>query len=498
MALRLYNARSRAIEPFTTREANVVRIYVCGLTPSAQAHLGHARSFLFFDVLRRYLVYLGYRVIYVQNVTDIDDRSIAAAQAEGVDWREVIERHYAVFTEAMRRLNVQPPDHEPRATGYLDEITSLIADLIDREHAYVVDGDGVYFRVASFPRYGELAGRHIDELLAGARVAIDEAKEDPLDFALWKFARPHEPSWPAPWGAGRPGWHIECSAMSKALLGLPIDIHGGGSDLIFPHHENEIAQTESLYGPPMARFWMHAGLLMYEGRKMSKSLGNFEPIDSLLRRHDPQAIRLLFLQTGYRKPMNFTEDALIAATTGIRRLLEAYDACSNAPMTSNRPHPEAEARLLEFQRRYEIALDDDMNTSLALATLFQLAGEHRTWIEADAAPLAARLLNTGMSILGIEPGRRTVQEEQPKQESDLSQRESILPILQASIADEDRAVLDLADVTSADEAVARITAARASARAERNFARADRLRLLLTSVGLSITDTMSIAGSSPP
>lgn len=226
-----------------------MRIYVCGLTPSAEAHLGHARSFMFFDVLRRFLVHRGYRVTYVRNVTDIDDRSIAESHATGKPWRDVVAGYFASFTQSMTRLHLVEPDHEPRATEYVPQIVEMIAALVDAGNAYAAP-DGVYFSVSSFPRYGSLSGRNTDELLIGARIAPDEGKHDPLDFVLWKFAKPGEPSWPSPWGAGRPGWHIECSAMSHALLGEPFDIHGGGYDLIFPHHENEIAQTESLVPPP--------------------------------------------------------------------------------------------------------------------------------------------------------------------------------------------------------------------------------------------------------
>ena len=330
MSLRLYNSLTRTTEPFAPLDPERVRIYVCGLTPSAEAHLGHARSFMFFDVVRRYLVYLGYRVDFVRNVTDVDDRSIAEGHARGIPFGAVVDEFFASFKRSMDRLGVIEPDREPRATKYIPQMLAMIEALVAKGNAYVV-GDGVYFSVASFPRYGALSGRNPDELLIGARIAAGEDKRDPLDFALWKFAKPGEPSWPSPWGEGRPGWHIECSAMCHALFGEPFDIHGGGYDLIFPHHENEVAQTESLFAPPMANVWMHGGLLQFDGRKMSKSLGNFEPLSALLERHDPQAIRLLFLQTGYRKPMNFTEESLEGATTGLRRLQAGYDALRTAP-----------------------------------------------------------------------------------------------------------------------------------------------------------------------
>nr|MDQ6925520.1 cysteine--tRNA ligase [Candidatus Eremiobacteraeota bacterium] len=259
MPLRLFNTRTRTVEELRPLEPDNVRIYVCGLTPSAEGHLGHARSFLFFDVLRRYLENPrnGYRVTFVKNVTDIDDRSIATAQREGTTFDAVVKRYYDSFRESMRILNVREPDDEPYATHFIPQIVEMIGELIATGHAYVSE-DGVYYAVATFPRYGALSGKHVDELLVGARIAENEHKRDPLDFALWKFAKPGEPQWESPWGAGRPGWHIECSAMSRALLGVPFDLHGGGYDLIFPHHENEIAQSEALMpAPPMAQMWVH-------------------------------------------------------------------------------------------------------------------------------------------------------------------------------------------------------------------------------------------------
>ncbi len=378
-------------------------MYVCGLTPSAEAHLGHARSFMFFDVLRRYLTHRGYRVTYVRNVTDIDDRSIATAKERGVSFRDVVAEYHAGFVRSMDRLHVLPPDREPRATEYIAEIVEMIAALVERGNAYAAR-DGVYFSVASFARYGALSGRNTDELLIGARIAAGEDKRDPLDFALWKFAKPDEPAWPSPWGDGRPGWHIECSAMSHALLGEPFDIHGGGYDLIFPHHENEIAQTESLFGPPMANVWMHGGLLQFDGRKMSKSLGNFEPLSTLLDRHDPQAIRLLFLQTGYRKPQNFTEASIDGATAALRRLQAAYDTLRTAPAHA-RGAPES-GGLAALVGRFDAALDDDLNTSGAMSVLFDIASASAELIAAGGASAAAAFLHEAMTLLGISPAER--------------------------------------------------------------------------------------------
>ena len=406
MPFRLYNTRTRSVETFVPIDRSNVRIYVCGLTPSAEAHLGHARSFMFFDVLRRYLVRLGYRVTYVQNVTDIDDRSIAAAKATGVAWTAVVEAYLASFKRSMNRLHVLEPDHEPRATRYVPDIVAMIERLVATEHAYVAP-DGVYYSVSSFPRYGALSGRNTDELLIGARIAPDEGKRDPLDFALWKFVKPGEPAWPSPWGEGRPGWHIECSAMSHALLGEPFDIHGGGFDLIFPHHENEIAQTEALEGAPMANVWMHGGLLQFDGRKMSKSLGNFEPLASLLDRHDPQAIRLLFLQAGYRKPLNFTEASIEGNTTALRRLQAGYDLLRKAPGPSVEPATNDPAPVQAFERRFYAALDDDMNTAGAVSVLFDLAGQTSQIVRSGNASLAAAFMHAALTLIGLSPNERT-------------------------------------------------------------------------------------------
>jgi cysteinyl-tRNA synthetase len=497
MSLRLYNSRTRAVETFVPVEGNRVRIYVCGLTPSAEAHLGHARSFMFFDVLRRYLVHLGFRVEFVRNVTDIDDRSIEAGRVAGVPWNEIVQTYFESFKRSMNRLRVLEPDHEPRATEYVPEIIAMIEALIARENAYVVE-DGVYFSVESFPRYGALSGRNVDELLVGARIAPGEHKRDPLDFALWKFAKPGEPSWPSPWGDGRPGWHIECSAMCHALLGEPFEIHGGGYDLIFPHHENEIAQTESLVGPPMADVWMHGGLLQFDGRKMSKSLGNFEPLHELLDRHDPQAIRLLFLQTGYRKPMNFTEAAIEGATSGLRRLQAAYDAIRTAPAME---HDEAAERaaIEPYETRFFEALDDDMNTSGAISVLFDLAAAASEVIAAGAASRAASFLHEAMTLVGLSPVERahaTAETETAAMMIGDRAFTLVLPAdaeahLPADTVERLRASahgLHNLNGATKTQAVNALIFARIQAKLERDFALADRLRAALTDVGVTVKD----------
>jgi cysteinyl-tRNA synthetase len=477
--MRLYNTRTRALERFEPLRDRHVRMYVCGLTPSAQAHLGHARSFLFFDVLRRYLAHCGYRVTYVQNVTDIDDRSIAAARETGTSWKALVGQYYASFKNSMRRLGVAEPDEEPRATDFIPQIIEMTGELMERGHAYVV-GDGVYFKVKSFPRYGAFSGRNVDELLIGARIAPGEEKADPLDFALWKFVKPGEPSWPAPWGAGRPGWHIECSAMTHALLGEPFDIHGGGFDLIFPHHENEIAQSESLLThPPMANFWMHSGLLTFDGKKMSKSLGNFEPLHALLDRHDPQAIRFLFLQTGYRKPMNFSEESIAAATEGLRGLFDAYDRLEGADVQDACASVADLADIDLRKRGFYAMLDDDMNTSAAVAELFKLTGDTSSLIEKGVAANAAACMREAMGILGISPLARSgvfVREA-------VALKPDIVECLRANIGDVVRF-----NGGGAQEAVYLVIDARNAARKAKDFALADRLRRALAEAGITLTD----------
>jgi len=483
MPLRLYNTRTRATEAFAPLDGDKVRIYVCGLTPSAQAHIGHARSFLFFDVLRRYLTYAGYDVTYVQNVTDIDDRSIARSRETGEHWYDIVSGYYASFKASMAKLGVREPDEEPYATKFIAPIVGMIEELIAKGHAYVAK-DGVYYSVPSFPRYGALSNRNTDELESGARIEVDEFKHDPLDFALWKFVKPGEPFWPSPWGDGRPGWHIECWAVSRDRLdpaGVGFDIHGGGADLIFPHHENEIAQSEPLMGhPPMANVWMHGGLLLFENKKMSKSLGNFEPLEDLLKRHDPQAIRLLFLQTGYSKVMNFTEESIGAAAISLERLKAAYRAFGSVPVKATGDGAALEAAVRE-------ALDADINTAGALAELHKVAGRTAEFAQngTDVAGAYEGLLD----VLGLTPNASWF-----LAPSAAALPEDTLARLHATFGGE----LSL-NGASAEDAIARILDARTQARAEKNWAESDRLRDALLACGIAIKDskdgtTWNVAG----
>jgi cysteinyl-tRNA synthetase len=472
-----------------------VRIYVCGLTPSAQAHLGHARSFLFFDNLRRYLEHRGYRVTYVQNVTDIDDRSIATARERGVSYRDVVAENYDEFKASMRRLDAREPDFEPYATSYIFQIQSMIRALVERGHAYAVE-DGVYYAVNSFPAYGTLSRRNVEELEAGARIEVGEHKRDALDFALWKFAKPGEPAWPfEPYGSGRPGWHIECSAMSHELLdldGVGFDIHGGGADLIFPHHENEIAQSEPLMAhPPMANFWVHGGLLLFDSRKMSKSLGNFEPLGALLDRHDPQAIRLLFLQTGYRKVMNFTEESIGAAAVVLARLKAGYRALTfgqNAKLIE--PIGSADATSpLSLIAAVETALDDDMNTAVALSEVLRFASNASSIaIDGHSRTAALEEYERALRLLGLEP--KTTWLEEPQLPKDFVARLALAlrpsaSALRAYVQDEKNGAFD---GIGAEEAIERVISWRTKARASKDWAASDRLRDTLASLGVALHD----------
>ena len=373
MTLRLTNTLTRRIEEFQPLEPGQVSIYCCGVTVYDLCHLGHARSYIAWDVLRRYLLWSGYRVTFVQNYTDIDDKILGRAAQEGSSMQAVSERNIEAFVTDMARLNILPPDRMPRATQSLDAIRSLITELEAKGAAYSADGD-VYFAVMKHAGYGKLSGRDLAEQQdnAAGRVATAEEarKQHPFDFALWKGSKPGEPSWESPWGPGRPGWHIECSAMVREELGDTIDIHLGGADLIFPHHENEIAQSEAASGHELARYWLHNGMVNVGGQKMSKSLGNFTTIRALLDSGiTPMTLRLFTLQAHYRKPLDFSADALEAAATGWKGL----NAALGLAASTSSADPGATPELAAARARFAAAMDDDLNTSAALAVLFELA-----------------------------------------------------------------------------------------------------------------------------
>ncbi len=381
MALRLYNTLTQKIEHFEPLVPGRVQMYTCGVTVYDLSHIGHARSALAFDVIRRYLEYTGFRVTLVRNFTDVDDKIIDRAREVGVPWDVLARRYIDAFRQDMAALGVREADIEPKATDHIPEMVRIIQALESRGLAYAVDGD-VYYAVRRFPEYGKLSHRSLEDLRAGARIEVDERKRDPMDFALWKASRPGEPAWDSPWGSGRPGWHIECSAMAAKYLGESFDIHAGGEDLVFPHHENEIAQSEGATGKPLARYWLHNGFVTVGGEKMAKSLGNFVTIRDALDRFSPEALKLLLLSTNYRGPLDFTESAVrekAKALTGIQDFLRAVDLRDpeGQPAASERgsssgtsregPHP-AEAA-------FRAAMDDDFNTARASGVLFDLVRE---------------------------------------------------------------------------------------------------------------------------
>ena len=381
MALRIYNTLSAAKEEFVPKHPGKVSMYVCGVTVYDNCHIGHARANVAFDVVYRYLLHSGYDVTYVRNYTDIDDKIINRANKEGVPFNVISERYIRSFDEDMARLGLALPTHQPKATEYVDEIIALVQSLVDKGAAYAVEGD-VYFCVEKFPGYLKLSKRNLEEMQAGARIDVDERKRHPMDFALWKSAKPGEPYWSSPWGNGRPGWHIECAAMSMKLLGDTFDIHGGGKDLVFPHHENEIAQSEAASGQPFVRYWMHNGFVNINAEKMSKSLGNFFTIREVLDRYDSEVLRFFLLSAHYRSPIDFSDQNLADAEAGLDRIYSALATLNevldtpSTPGTDNALQSDAALELQEkvtaLQQRFREAMDDDFNTALAIAHLFDL------------------------------------------------------------------------------------------------------------------------------
>ncbi len=370
--MQIYNTLGRQKEEFIPVRPGKVHMYVCGFTAYDYCHIGHARSALVFDVLVRHLRHLGLEVSFVRNFTDVDDKIINRANSEGRDWREVAQTYIDAFHEDMTRLGVLRVDSEPRATEYIPQIRDLCAKLIEEDKAYATPSGDVYFRVRSYPPYGRLSGRSLDELLSGARVAPGEEKEDPLDFSLWKAAKPGEPSWDSPWGKGRPGWHIECSAMSGPYL--PLDIHGGGQDLIFPHHENEIAQSEAVCHCELARYWVHNGFVQVNAEKMSKSLGNFKTIRDILESYLPETLRFFLLGKHYRSPIDFTAEGMDESEKAQHRvyssLLEARKYLERASWKKTLLPAELREEWAALPKAFEAALDDDLNTAQALGQIF--------------------------------------------------------------------------------------------------------------------------------
>ena len=455
-------------------------IYVCGMTPSFHPHLGHARTFLTFDVLRRYLASRGYNVVYVQNVTDIDDRIIERAAQEHASVDSVVARYLNEYEECARRLGLLPPDFEPRATQEIPSIIELISGLVAKGAAYE-SADGVYFGVdeGAFPHYGELSHQSIEELREGVRVAVREDKRGPLDFALWKKQKPGEPAWPSPWGPGRPGWHIECSAMARRYLGDQIDIHGGATDLIFPHHENEVAQTETFTGKhPMANFWVHAGLLNVDGQKMSKSLGNFTPLSQVLARYPAAQIRYLFLQTGYRKPTNFTAESIEAAGKGLRGLYADLDELRKAAGAETTERSTNSADRNADIEQFNNYLDDDLNTAGAVGWLQSYLKAARSdgakGRSADAVAVAEHSLKVfglPLDALSADMGAKT---------SHVKLSNAARIELSIITGDHDAADNDL---------IQKVVALRDKARSAKDWGKSDTLRAALARAGIAIKDT---------
>ncbi|HIU20396.1 MAG TPA: cysteine--tRNA ligase [Candidatus Limiplasma stercoravium] len=455
--MRIYNSMTRKKETFVPLQEGKVGIYACGPTVYNYFHIGNARPFIVFDVLRRYLEYRGYEVTFVQNFTDIDDKLIRRAAEENTTVAEVAEKYIREYFVDAKALGIRPATVHPRATEHIPQIIALIERLMAKGLAYVSNGD-VYFRVRAFPAYGCLCGQNLEDLESGARVGVDEQKEDPLDFALWKAQKPGEPAWDSPWGPGRPGWHIECSAMSTTYLGETFDIHGGGKDLLFPHHENEIAQTSGATGKPYVRYWMHNGFINIDNEKMSKSKGNFFTVRDISKEFDLEAVRMFMLSAHYRSPINFSRDLIEAAQSSLERLYIARDqlafllsnACDAEPDEAARAFMEAcdtaEARFVE-------AMDDDLNTADALAALFDLVRE------------VHRLAPVGVSRQAVAHGQKRL--------TDLCGVLGLLMRQEDAVPAEVQALVDQ----------------RAQARRERNWALSDELRERIKALGYVLEDT---------
>ena len=446
----IHNTLTGDKQPLRPLTPGTVRMYVCGATVYDYCHVGHARVFVVFDMVVRYLRYLGLTVQYVRNITDIDDKIIRRATENNETTTALTERYIAAMHEDLALLGVRPPDQEPRASEHIGDIVGMIETLIAGGHAYRADNGDVYYAVQSFDRYGQLSHRVMDDLRAGARVEVNEAKIDPLDFALWKSAKPGEPAWPSPWGAGRPGWHIECSAMSTHCLGAHFDIHGGGHDLVFPHHENEIAQSEAATGEPYVNLWMHNGFVRIDDEKMSKSLGNFFTIREVLARYQPQVLRFFLLGSHYRSALNYSDAALDAAREGLTRFYLALAKAGTAGDVG-----------LDggYVARFDAAMQDDFNTPEAVAVLFDLVRElNRAREPAAVARLAATLRHLG-GVLGL-------------------------------LDDDPQAFLRSAVGTEgpSDADVDALVQARVDARKARDFARADAIRDELAAAGIVLED----------
>ena len=448
MSLRIYNTLSRELEEFSPLQPGQVRMYVCGMTVYDFCHIGHARMMMAFDVVQRWLRASGYAVTYVRNITDIDDKIIARSVQRGITIRELTDEVIAAMHEDIGALGIEPPTVEPRATEYVPQMLGIIKKLEQKGLAYRSDNGDVNYAVRKFPGYGKLSGKSLDELHAGERVAVLDGKQDPLDFVLWKAAKPTEPAdakWESAYGTGRPGWHIECSAMSCATLGETFDIHGGGADLQFPHHENEIAQSEGANGKPLSRFWVHNGFVRVDNEKMSKSLGNFFTIREVLQKYDAESLRFFLVRTHYRSALNYSDAHLDDARNSLKRLYTALDLVAPADVAIDWTQPHA--------ARFKAAMDEDFGTPEAIAVLFELAGEVNRTKSAETAGLL-KALAASLGILQGDPRA----------------------FLQAGSTLDDATIQAKID-------------ARAAAKAAKNFAEADRIRQELLEQGIVLKDS---------
>jgi cysteinyl-tRNA synthetase len=482
MALRIYNSQTKQKEPFVPLNPPRVGIYVCGVTVYDSCHIGHARSMIVFDVLVRFLRHQGYQVSYVRNFTDIDDKIINRAFQEKVAPDILANRYIDEFEEDMRVLGVLPPDVEPRATQHIAEIIDLVQKLIDKGQAYEADGD-VFFAVERFRAYGLLSNRSLEEMQAGARIEVDPRKRHPMDFALWKKGKTGEPVWESPWGPGRPGWHIECSAMSSRYLGETFDIHGGGKDLIFPHHENELAQSMAVSGKPLARYWVHNGFVTIQGEKMSKSLGNFLTIREMLRRFHPEVIRFLLLSRHYRSPLDYSDQAMQEAQAGLRRLyrlLEDLERPQERPQSKGNQGltaeiiGQAEEGVQIFQDKFLEALEDDFNTAQAIGHMHELATHLNRFMDTVKPKELKKLgvIFSRASQLLVASGKILGCFEHPPGDY---------------LAQEKERLVNKMGLTS--EKIEAVIAARQQARQEKDWAKADTLREKLKEMHIEIKDT---------
>lgn len=475
--MKIFNTLTGKLEEFIPLKDRVVGMYVCGVTVYDFCHIGHARSAVVFDVIVRYLRYKGYKVKFVKNFTDIDDKIINRANKEGVSWKEIAEKYTEEYYKDMDRLGVMRADIEPKATEHIEDMIKIVQTLIDKGFAYTVDENGsssVYFSVERFPEYGKLSKKKIDELTAGARVEVDERKRNPLDFALWKASKPGEPWWESPWGKGRPGWHIECSAMSLKHIGETVDIHGGGADLIFPHHENEIAQSEAYTGKPFAKYWIHNGFVTINKEKMSKSLGNVLNIRDLLELYDAEALRLFLLSSHYRSPIEFSHEYIKEAELSLDR---AYSSIMRMEEIETEITPKKPTGMLQDIREalkslkinFEEAMDEDFNTAKAIGFIFDFIKEINRFL--DKKP------STEEEIQTVRESRKVLKE-----------LGSILNIFQRQPIDWYRSLLKIKRVNISEEEIERMIEERALARKNKDWQKADQIRQVLLDKGIILED----------